>query len=184
MSRIARIIITVQCDRYCAMCCNRYPSIIRNAKRISSLNNIRDYDEVIISGGEPLLCFDKTYNALHQLKIQNNKLMYLYTAKSSLQIHTLLPLLDGLTFTLHDNVTSEEVDNFHHLQNSLSVSIGKQKPFMRLVIISGIKERLFIQPVKWNYIKIKPMMTEEELIAMSLKKDGIPLNETLFLLSE
>ena len=49
----ARLIITFDCPRKCSYCCNTYKKIMEHARFTDGLEELTNYDEIMITGGEP-----------------------------------------------------------------------------------------------------------------------------------
>lgn len=60
--RKARVILNWNCGRTCRLCCNDYKTIIAGRMIITTLDGFADYDEVMLTGGNPLLMKKKTYS--------------------------------------------------------------------------------------------------------------------------
>lgn len=52
MKETARVIVTYRCDRHCPGCCNTQP---QDVKTIHLIEELKDYEEIVVTGGEPLL---------------------------------------------------------------------------------------------------------------------------------
>ena len=52
MKKTARVIITSKCDRKCPGCCNSKLDYTSLAKVIGGITTLKDYEEVVITGGE------------------------------------------------------------------------------------------------------------------------------------
>lgn len=57
--KIARVVLWLACNRKCPMCCNNNSDAIAAATRVPDMSHIRDYDQVILTGGEPMLAPDQ-----------------------------------------------------------------------------------------------------------------------------
>ena len=55
MKKTARVIITSKCDRKCPGCCNSKLDYTSLAKVIGGITALKDYEEVVITGGEPMI---------------------------------------------------------------------------------------------------------------------------------
>ena len=56
MKQTARVIVTLVCDRSCPGCCNT--NGLDGIQEVN-LERLKDYEEVVLTGGEPLLMGDK-----------------------------------------------------------------------------------------------------------------------------
>ena len=100
MVKIARVIVTFDCPRRGINCCNTYQSIISKAKHVASVAKLYDYDQIIITGGEPMLYPGYVVDFARHLK-RLGKTAYLYTALYHPKIKEILPIIDGVQYTLH-----------------------------------------------------------------------------------
>ena len=93
-----RLLITEDCDRACAGCCNKDWDLDALPKCI----DFSPYDVVMLTGGEPLLYPDEVIRIAKTVREHNRHAqVILYTAWSARVLHV-LPWLDGVTLTLHD----------------------------------------------------------------------------------
>jgi organic radical activating enzyme len=99
----ARLLFTSDCNRHCRGCCNRnwkgeHPKLI-------SVKDAKGYDEIFITGGEPMLYPEQLEDLILNLK-ENNKIskIYLYTALPypKEKFLDILNLIDGCTVTIHN----------------------------------------------------------------------------------
>lgn len=118
MKKTARVIVTLDCDRKCPGCCNYKLDAIREI----NVERLRDYDEVVLTGGEPMLMGDKfLVQLIKKLRKQNKyQSIYLYTASLALDEHEkVLNLLDGITVTLHAEATDNDIRNLKYMSENL-----------------------------------------------------------------
>ena len=114
-----RLIVTYKCPRNCEGYCNKQDAFQSDNIPVFS-GNYRPYDEIIITGGEPLihpgLCAGIALEAKCQAMFEKKPIprLILYTAQASQRdnIESLLNYYDGITVTLH---TQEDVDDFRRL---------------------------------------------------------------------
>lgn len=81
-------------------------------KKIQKFEELLKYDEIVITGGEPMLIKDKLFNFLLSLRDNGFKgKIFMYTAlwDGGIYNHEILDLLDGITFTLHNEATKEDI---------------------------------------------------------------------------
>jgi organic radical activating enzyme len=118
MKRTARVIVTYQCDRNCPGCCN---SKLFNVPKISNISELRDYEEVVLTGGEPMLFANSLLNFIKKLKRQNRgQKIFLYTAYLRMDEHIkILNKLDGITVTLHAEATEDDIRNLKYMSENL-----------------------------------------------------------------
>ncbi len=179
--KIARVIITFKCLRKCAGCCNTYKSIMSVAKLLDDITTLKDYDIVMITGGEPMLMPDRVIDLSKQLRSVSKCKIYLYTAyhKKLEDLVSVLHYVDGIQYSLHAEATPYDIDDFHSFQNSISGYINKS---FRLFIDNRIIHFVKILPMLWKRVEIKHWLTEEELL--NKQTNGLPAGEELFILTQ
>ncbi|KKL47756.1 hypothetical protein LCGC14_2332390 [marine sediment metagenome] len=168
--KIARLIVTFDCERNCSYCCNKYKSIVGNRTKIKSLKEVKYYDAVCITGGEPMLNPYKVYGIIQILKKQNPKvIIYLYSALWVRDMVDMMAVVNGIHFTLHANSTAIDILNFYEFQKE-----AQNFPWVsfRLYVHPQIKYGVNVVPKVWKRIESKPWIGEESC--------QLPENETLF----
>ena len=149
----ARILITEKCNRRCVYCCNNFDKFREIAYTISDMNDItEDYKEYVITGGEPLLDPRETIEMINMLRETHpQSKVYVYTTIMSPTTLHIMNLCDGVTFTLHDNVTPGEIRAFGVLQLAMMGEyVGKS---LRLHLGPNIDTHVPIIPSVWTRIK-------------------------------
>lgn len=170
MKTTARVIVTKQCNRKCIGCCNESLGDIRKVK----YEELLKYEEIIITGGEPMLIAEKVCNFIERLSSDGyNGKIYLYTASyyNPFDCFCLLQKVDGITYTIHHPVTHSDVNMFKTLQ----LALPKRQGFSaRLSIDSRINREIHdeINLELWN--EIRPLVWKDEC--------PLPDNEELLLL--
>ena len=127
--RKLRLLLFKECNRNCEGCCNKY----WNLDNIQICNSFKDYDEIILTGGEPMLRPDVIKQTVNDIKKENNKAkIYMYTAYThNNELLNILKQVDGLTLTLHDESDILPFWKFHYkliklkLNKSLRLNIFK-----------------------------------------------------------
>lgn len=152
-----RLIVTKDCNRDCSGCCNNY----YNINELPIISNYEHYDEIIITGGEPMLYPHLIEDIILDIKkINPNCGIILYTAYDFLTIINsgIIGFLDGLTITLH---TQKDADNFVRSEYYCITPIE-----YRLNVVRGIKlhnnpilKQFYIKEIKW--IKECPLPLHE-----------------------
>jgi organic radical activating enzyme len=178
MKKTARVIITFACNRKCSYCCNNYTSIINNATHIQDLNALKDYPEICITGGEPMLNPQRTKDIISKLRDQNPQaVIYLYTARYHEQLSEICTLVDGIHFTLHEKSTVEDINDFIKFQNILIQrrNTDRNKSY-RLYIHHNMSNFVVLFPKVWSRVEVKEWLSEGEC--------ELPVNETLFILEK
>lgn len=67
MKKTARVIITSKCDRKCLGCCNSKLDYTSLAKVIGGITALKDYEEVVITGGEPMINPAQLYTVIKKI---------------------------------------------------------------------------------------------------------------------
>lgn len=98
----ARLLFTHICDKKCPGCCNTQWKDIPTKK--VTMEQLLKYDEINITGGEPMLLFGELLMLVDCLK-QYNKKVYLYTANPYpiSRFFSITKRVDGVTVTIHDD---------------------------------------------------------------------------------
>lgn len=177
MKKTARIIITLDCNRNCPYCVNKYEHIIKRAKEVNEYDlgdAFSGYDELVITGGEPLLNIGRTEKILKKLCALYDSKIYLYTALYHEGLYRIMNYIDGLTYTVHSMDDWVDYDAFHDMQKTIA-DYYQDKEF-RLTLNPNIKKQLGIYPYLWKVIKSKNFKSKE-LCAI------LP-HETLFIYKE
>jgi len=129
-----RLLITKKCNRHCEGCCNKDWDL----EKLPICKSFKGYDEIILTGGEPMLFPNLIIDMIEKIRIENSLAkIYMYTAfiftVRSLEI---LNLLDGITVTLH---TQSDVKKFKWFSQHLFYSTKNLYKSLRLNIFDGIK---------------------------------------------
>ncbi|MBQ6958163.1 MAG: hypothetical protein IJP77_06360 [Bacteroidales bacterium] len=109
MNKKLRLLVTGLCPNRCPLCCNnRF-----NLEDIPVVEDIGKYDEINITGGEPLLFYDKLYELIRTIRFMDafltgkRTIIYLYT--SMIPNRKILEQINGLCYTPH---SKRDVDEF------------------------------------------------------------------------
>lgn len=99
----ARLIATRKCHQQCSYCVNTQ---YKNVYNINCFDELATFDEIVVTGGEPMLWPGRLARLLNCVEA-SNKLANLYIYASVWTTHTpysdyILDSVDGVTFTLHD----------------------------------------------------------------------------------
>lgn len=155
-----RLLVTSTCNRKCAGCCNKEWDL--QSLPISNLSELSEFDELIITGGEPLLFPEETVGlAASVKKLYPHIKIYLYTAHVTAFWETFmrfkteknLEFFDGFHITIHEDASEIEIDTLRQLQ--LFHYIFKEKS-MRLQIFPDVNHRITIYPRFWKRITFNP----------------------------
>lgn len=104
MSKKLRLVVTEKCHNKCPMCCNNRFDL----KTIPIVDRF-DYDEISITGGEPMLYPDKVADIADTLRkaakiIGANPKIWLYTSKLNPMTFTMIAkYIDGVCYTPHND---------------------------------------------------------------------------------
>jgi len=105
-----RLLVTKSCDRKCPGCCNQDWDL-DGLERLD-FSEIREYSEILITGGEPMLYPTQLMHFLRKINDYAPWVrVYMYTARTKrpAELVGVMAWLDGLTLTLH---TRDDADRF------------------------------------------------------------------------
>lgn len=132
-----RLLLTSICNRHCVGCCNKDWNLLALSKCVS----YKEYDEIILTGGEPLIYPHKIRETVAKIRKQSDAKIFLYTAKTNTPetLLSILRILDGLTVTLHDTSDIKPFNKFNDMlqdsdiaSKSLRLNIFKEVPYYRV----------------------------------------------------
>jgi hypothetical protein len=144
--RKLRLIVTDKCERDCSGCCNK----LYDLTSLPVCDDYRGFDEVIITGGEPLLVLSRVYDVIEKVRNQSpESFVILYTAlrrdnNSAVDAYKVSVFLDGMTVTLH---YPEDVPQVRRLAEMISHMKGHGN--LRLNVFDDISVE-GIPLNKWN----------------------------------
>jgi len=163
MKKDLRLLLLERCNRNCEGCCNKDFDL----KNLPIETQFMGYDNIMLTGGEPMLDPFLIVRTILAIRDHNNKAkIILYTAKvdKPLQVLSLKRLLDGLTVTLHDQ---RDVKPFKELTKAIiHAGNGSNHISFRVNIFKGINVRGGIANF-WNvkdnieWIKNRPLPENE-----------------------
>lgn len=180
--RIARVIVTWDCNRDCDFCVNKDPKILAQVGTCG-IADLKDYDQVILTGGEPLLYPKQLIAIIEQLREQTpaeKQQVILYSALHTPWMCRVVDRLDGVHFALHTPLKPVDLKGFEYFQEMISLYEGSDKTF-RLYIEPRITYPITIVPSRWDRVEVKPWLEEcplpegEELF--QLRPEGPDENE-------
>ena len=117
------LLITKQCHRNCRWCCNKF----RNLEALPFCDSYENYEEIIITGGEPTLFSDQIVSLAKEIRKENNTAsLTLYTTRTE-NLPQMGEVFDKIFFTIH---------NSHQIGDLLRV----EKKFMKKVQILSFVE--------------------------------------------
>lgn len=182
IKKTARLITTLRCNYDCNYCCNKKESVKRQMLPLKDLKILKEFEEVVITGGEPLLNINKTLFIIGNIKTINpTAKIYLYTSGGvtlaereysrfgyDKKLISLFKLIDGLTYTIHPSDYSANIfNNFQELLKIYTPDI------CRLTIDPNMGD---INIVPWLWCKVKLLEVQTEC--------PVPGNEILFILDD
>lgn len=135
MQKKLRLLITEKCNRDCKMCCNKDWDL----KNLPVCLSYKNYDEIIITGGEPTLFPSELIHLLSTIKKENKQAnIILYTANVTNVNYMLFILqrLHGITVTLHEQQDYRKFKDFIHYYGDV---IRTSYIFPRVNIFSNVK---------------------------------------------
>ena len=155
----ARLIITMDCPRKCPGCCNEYPSMKALMQPVR-LDQLAEYDEVMITGGEPMLYPERIKTVVAALRSQRKeRSIFMYSALYRAEFWELLPLLDGVHYTIHENPSIADIHGFDYFQMGIR---NNPHGSYRLYIDQRVSLPVIIQPNLWCRVEIKPWLDERD----------------------
>lgn len=172
--KTARVILTFACPRKCSYCANNYKGIIDKGIEVPDLKGLKGFDEVILTGGEPSVFPSMVWRALAEAKDASPGCkVYMYTAQFKPWLALLMPHLDGIHYTVHENPTQDDIADFHTFQ---SLVMDYPDKSCRLYINQSVNLPMKIYPNAWKRIECKPWLSESEC--------KLPPNETLYIVKK
>ena len=174
MKKKARLVVTLKCPRNCSYCCMKYDHILEQMRPLDSLEELHGYEEVMITGGEPLLFPGETIQMIEYLKKTTpDTKIFLYTAIYHWRLNLIIKLVDGIQYTLHENTTEQDIENFLDVQREIQLR-GRDDQSFRLCIDPSVAYKVGVVPCTWDSIKIKDWRSKEDVI--------VPVDEDLFII--
>jgi len=142
-----RVIVTNECNLSCAYCCNNIPEINEKFKS-STLDELPldEYNNLCITGGEPLLNFDTVLEVLNKWFAKSIRPAYLYTnglLYDPDKHHEFMTLFTRINIGIHD---VNSVEDLHYHFNSSIVRFAYAEHNA-----DGIEEKLSIWFPKASY---------------------------------
>ena len=145
-----RLLITEECNRNCAMCCNKN----YNLAKLRIETKFSQYDEIILTGGEPMLeplYLQNVITYIRYLTHPDTKI-YLQTAKVDdiKAALTIFELVDGVTVTLH---ALSDLRPFLLFDDCIS-DYGTHKKSLRLnyfedIPVISVSDKWTTKQIKW-----------------------------------
>jgi organic radical activating enzyme len=176
MKKKARVILTLKCPRNCSYCANKAKANRAQMQPLKDIEDLKGYDQVILTGGEPLLEVLRLNAILRKLNTFRPIKIYLYTAIwMPFFEEEVANFLDGITFTMHPNQTGyyEDGAHFQNMQLCLNRLPKEFCASRRLRIFDGAYRDLILTPGAWTDIAKSKILGPEECL--------VPEDEDLFL---
>lgn len=162
----ARLVYTTKCNRACEGCCNESIDwdVVPSA---STIDDLTHYNEVIITGGEPCLDLAPMLRLAHALKNAGKRtiLQTAYYPKESSLRHLIFDWFDGITYTLHDDMTIEDYIRILYMRDDFLLRNHKTSIYL------NVDER--VPNCTWELLQSLPF----EQIRKMEWKDDCPLPE-------
>jgi len=172
--KTARVITTLKCTKNCSYCSNKMDHIKKQMKQLSNIDDLLNYDLICLTGGEPLLVFERISKLITGLRnVKPEILIYMYSSIWTENFRYLLPYLDGVHYTLHDYQPFN--DNANHFYKSQFLFYDNPNKSYRLSLSPNITAPLPLIPNVWKEVRIKKWFSEKENI--------VPVHEDLFILN-
>ena len=154
----ARVIITESCHRNCPNCANTQSRTIAAIKNLYSIEELDRFDEVIITGGEPMLVPDEVAALIQEIRKQKStRKIFLYSAAifDMQEFTDIVDIVDGLHYTIHSPASNKDIQDFQLVQSILAEFRGQEKSF-RLYIQEGVQQNILLNTSVWSRIELKP----------------------------
>ena len=172
MTKVARVILTLDCRRDCEDCANTQ-EMLASAQEISSYLDLDEFEEVCITGGEPILEPRKVLDFASGVKSGRNawKDVYVYLSDwdDINQVADVLRVVDGMHYTIHKDSSLMDMSKFVVFQD-LARSFPDRS--FRLFIHPECGLTIPLVTDVWSRVEMKPWV----------KGCPLPADETLFIL--
>jgi len=156
------------CGRNCPGCADTLERTKQERREITSFAELAGFEEIIITGGDPMVRPIDTANWLDDYSMtaqRKRQRLILYTARSPMLLRDIIwfQRVDGVTFTVHRTPTGEELDSFTAVQNMAfdKRDSGSSMSF-RLKIDSRCGMYLNLLPTAWDIIELFEWMGPAE----------------------
>lgn len=175
MNKRCRLLLTARCPNNCPLCCNKQFDLEKDVPIIDRW----DYDEFILTGGEPLQFPGSVIETIHNVSAITNYMgltpkFYLYTSICAPYIwDKILPYLNGITYTTHTRDNAKELIQLIGTMKLLTNGYDELLPNLCLMSKKSLWLNLFpeskdlmdtelaMSHLSWDdisdYFKIKPM---------------------------
>lgn len=157
-NRKLRLLVTTDCPNKCPMCCN-------NSWDFDKLPVVKhfDYDEIMITGGEPLLFNNKVWDLINSIKIlcpilypeESVPKVYVYTSVCSASKLFNILNADGIVLTPHNREAVEDFIRYNDILLRTKL-LEKHTMSLRLNLFKDIKDML-PEDIDLSLWKVKDM---------------------------
>ncbi len=156
MKQIARVIMTWDCNRDCDLCCNKNLPVV---PRTCTTRDLRPFDQVLITGGEPSMFMVELLTLIDTLRIQRpeGQGVFVYTALWHDGLRQVARYVDGIHYTLHHPLKHNDLIGFKKFQEMIGDPEFENKSF-RLYMEPRIHAPVPIIPSRWARVEVKPWL--------------------------
>lgn len=170
----ARLIWTFNCNRACPGCCNNSMDNMKQAKVITSIDDLAPYREILITGGEPMLYPSTLLDFVTKIrKSKSHVRIYLYTAKFDVRyMSAVIGAVDGIHYTIHAEANDNDVFGFQLFQAMINGPEYAHKSF-RAYIDNKCQLPVRVIPAPWTRLECKGWIDNGEC--------PVPQNEDLLI---
>lgn len=190
MKKTVRVIVTYDCPRNCPNCCNEHLCSVPEIQ----FEDLLKYEEVIITGGEPMLLAPRIVEMIHRLRGHGfGGKIWLYSSgikTARWADRAVVNEVDGITYTIHHKPSRNDLsdamklskyirDNLdnrtHSRSDRLFIDSRCYTDEVMSIIGIGTKDCLghwsIVKSLKWKNEKC-PIPENEDLVFYDLKKEG------------
>lgn len=113
MGKVTKVVVTRKCNKRCRGCVTRTLDDIQKV----TFEDLMGYEDILITGGEPMLMSDRCVELVHRLKLKgfSGKIFVSFSDASRVGRYwaasMLIDEVDGIIFTLHNNSSKDKLKN-------------------------------------------------------------------------
>ena len=151
-----RLLVTPDCQRSCAGCCNKDWDL----DALPHVTSFKDYEMILLTGGEPLM-HPHINKIISRIRRQTQAPIILYTSMAD-RVLWVFNAVDGITFTLHEQA---DIPDFKWLNDRIGVYSPVKSLRLNVfkgVDISEIDTQHWIVKDNIEWIKDCPLPADEE----------------------
>lgn len=157
-----RLLLFEECNRQCPGCCNRD----WNLTDLDVCENYTEYDLIMLTGGEPMLHPELIRQAVSEIRNETDAPIILYTALVK-GLEDIIPLIDGVTVTLHDKNDIEPFLDFATDTEILENKLLRLNVFKEVGSIDVLENWTVKDSIEW--IKDCPLPKNEVFLRYKAK---------------